>query len=221
MVAMLGHGVYTFPEAAALTGLKQSRVREWFRGRSQDTTGKPVFSGDYPAVDGDHVISFHDLIDVCIAGQLRQHGTALRTVRGAYARMEADLNSPHPFCRKELLTDGETVFLRGLEGKGRAELADVLSRQGVYCQILLPFLRQIDYDRVKLLARRWRIADLVVVDPTICFGKPIVEAAGIPTAVLAAAYRANGEDADVVARWYDVEPKHVLAAATFESSMAT
>ena len=42
-------------------------------------------------------------------------------------------------------------------------------------QILLPFLTSIDYDKVQLLARRWRIAEAVVLDPAICFGKPIID----------------------------------------------
>ena len=61
---------------------------------------------------------------------------------------------------------------------------------------------------------------MVVVDPAICLGKPIVEQTGIPTFVLASAYRANGQNADLVADWYNVNPDHVLAAVRFESSMA-
>ncbi len=78
----------------------------------------------------------------------------------------------------------------------------------------------IDYDRATILARRWRIASMVVIDPTICFGKPIVEPIGIATTLLASAYRANQEDADLVADWYGVHSSHVLAAVEFERNMA-
>jgi uncharacterized protein (DUF433 family) len=59
-----------------------------------------------------------------------------------------------------------------------------------------------------------------VIDPTICFGKPIVEAVGIPTAVLAAAHQANDKDEELVGEWYNVSPSYVLAAVEFETSMA-
>jgi uncharacterized protein (DUF433 family) len=220
MAAVLGQGVYSLAEAARLTGLKVGRVREWFRGRASETHRNPVFVGDYEPVEGDFAISFHDLIDVYVAGRLRDHGVSLQTARKVYARMPGDLGTPHPFCRKELLTDGKQVFLHGLDEQGREELTEVLSRQGVFPQVLLPFLKTIDYDKVKLLARRWRIAEAVVLDPTICFGKPIIEAAGIPTYTLAAAYEANGKDAGLASRWYNVDPRLVLAAADFEKSLA-
>ena len=220
METVLGLGVYGFGEAARLTGLKRGRVREWFRGRNTGGTQGPLFLGDFEPVDGEYALSFLDLIDVFVAGQLREHGVSLQTLRRAYARMKKDLKTPHPFSRKELLSDGKVVFMRALDKQGQEELAEVLTHQKVFPQILLPFLQRIDYDQLTILAKRWRIADRVVIDPAICFGKPIVEAVGIPTAVLAAAYHANEEDAELVGEWYNVHPDHVLAAVSFEDSMA-
>lgn len=220
MTTMLGHGVYNFREAAQLTKLKRARVSEWFRGRPVASTRKPIFLGDYRPVDGDYALSFHDLIDLFVAGQLREHGVSLQTLRRVYQRLQLDLRTKHPFCRRELLSDGKTVFLRGLDEHGQEELAEVLTRQRVFPHILLPFLQKIDYDGATVLARRWRIADLVVLDPAICFGKPIIEPAGITTAVLADAYHANDKDAELVADWYNVHPDHVRAAVKFEGSLA-
>jgi uncharacterized protein (DUF433 family) len=216
----LGHGVYSFAEAARLTGLRASRVREWFRGKGGMTARVPVLQGDYLPIDSDYAISFLDLIDVFVAGQLREHGVSLQTLRRVYARMQQDLQTKHPFCRKELLSDGKIIFMRSLDSQGQEELTEVLTRQKVFPEILLPFLKTIDYAKVTLLARRWRIAEQVVVDPTICFGKPIVEAVGIPTAVLAQAYAANDKDAELVADWFGVHTSHVLAAAQFERNLA-
>jgi uncharacterized protein (DUF433 family) len=220
MTVMLGHGVYTCYEAAKLTGLKQSRVREWFRSRPSASARKPVFLGDYEPVNGDYALSFHDLIDLFVAGQLREHGVSLQLLRKVYKRMQNDLKTNHPFCRKELLSDGKVVFMRQLDSEGQEELTEVLTRQRVFPQILSPFLHKIDYDKATLLAKRWKISRLVVLDPAICFGKPVVEPAGIPTAILAAAYFANGKDAEAVGDWYNVAPDYVLAAVEFERNMA-
>ncbi len=213
MANLLGKGLYSFQEAARLTGLKHGRVREWFRR-------KPVFVSDIAAVDGDFAISFYDLVDVFVAGQLRQHGVSLQTVRKVYDRLKDDLKTDHPFCHKQLLTDGKRVFLHFADETGEERLAEVLSQQGAFASIILPFLKRIDYDKLRLLARRWRITDDVVIDPEICFGAPVVEAAGVPTSILAAALRANKQNAAVVARWYGVKPQDVLAAANFEASLA-
>jgi uncharacterized protein (DUF433 family) len=220
MTAILGKGVYSIPEAARLTGLRPARVREWFRGRPSVSRPTPIFRGDYKSANGDFAISFLDLIDAYVAGQLREHGVSMQNVRQVYNRLAADFHVPHAFCHKELLTAGKTVLMHGLDEKGVEQLIEILTRQRVFPEIIRPFLQKIDYDRVQLIARRWRIADQVVVDPQMSFGTPIVEEAGIPTFVLAEAYRANCEDADLVADWFNVGPAQVLAAVQFESSLA-
>jgi uncharacterized protein (DUF433 family) len=219
-MSILGKGVYSFREAARLTGLRLSRVSEWFRERGVRTRRKPIFSSDYEPIDGDYAISFLDLIDVYVGGQLRDHGVSLQTLRRVYDKMKQDLRTSHPFCRRELLSDGKTVFQRGLDQQGEEELMEVLTRQKVFPQILLPFLKKIAYDELTRLAKKWRIDNMVVIDPAICFGKPIVEPVGITTAVLATAYHANGGDAELVADWYDVHSSHILAAVQFEKTIA-
>jgi uncharacterized protein (DUF433 family) len=215
-----GHGVYTIPEAARLTGLRPSRVREWFRKRRPPSRRRPVFVSDYAPLAGEVAISFLDLVDVYVAGQLREHGVSMQNVRRVYKCLAANLSVKHPFGHQRLLTDGKTVLMSGLDDQGREELVEVLCRQKVFPEIIERFLHRIEYDRIELIARRWRIADQVVVDPGLCFGKPVAEAAGMPTAILAAAYRADADDEDVVADWYNVASSDVLAAVRFEGSLA-
>jgi uncharacterized protein (DUF433 family) len=157
---------------------------------------------------------------VFVAGQLRGHGVTLQTIHRVYKRLQVDWGTAHPFCRRELLSDGKTVFMRYWDAKGEERLAEALSEQGVFPQVILPFLRHIDYDQVTDLAQRWHIAEGVVVDPGICFGKPVVQEVGIPTAILAAAYHANDEDLDAVAEWYNIPPRCVEAAVAFENGLA-
>jgi uncharacterized protein (DUF433 family) len=215
MVAILGNGVYTFSEAAKLTRLRIPRVREWFHGRTGGSR-KPVFRSDYRDLSEDNLISFLDLIEVFIAGQLRSRGVALRTIRRVYLTLQDELGAGHPFCRRELYRFGKRVFTHGLNGSARVEVTDVLTRQKVFPKVIQPFLRSLDYDSATAMARRWRIAPKVVVNPEICFGQPIVEAAGIPTGVLFRSYRANSERAEAVADWFGVSREDVIAAVEFE-----
>src|SRR5262245_26482350 len=99
MQTVLGRGVYTIPQAASLVGLTRRRVREWFRGRRSDPGHRPVFQSDYKPIDTFFAISFHDLIDVYVAGQLRESGVSLPTVRRVYDRLARELKTAHPFCR--------------------------------------------------------------------------------------------------------------------------
>jgi len=217
---IIGHGVYGLSEAARLTGLRPHRVREWFRVGAGEESRPPVFRSDYQSIGGDRAISFYDLIEVFVAGQLRDHQVSMQSLRKVHEQLQKDLRTEHPFCRREILTKHGQVFTRGLDEQGREELIEVLTRQRVFPEILLPFLSRIDYDDATEMAKRWCIADMVVIDPGINFGKPIVEDVGISTSILASAYRANRNDEERVGAWYNINPRHVLAAVDFERSLA-
>ncbi len=219
-MGILGHGVYTLPEAARLTHLKPQRVREWFHGRPREEFRKPIFQSDYQSVGGDRAISFHDLIELFVAGQLRDHGVSLQSLRKVHKQLQKELNTRHPFCRSEVLSDGKRVFTLGLDEDGRNKMIEVLTHQSVFVDILLPFLKRISYDEATQLARRWLITEMIVIDPAICLGKPIVEPVGIATAILASAYEANHKNAELVAEWYSVHARHVIAAVDFERNLA-
>ena len=212
---ILGHGVYSYREAASLARLKQSRVREWFNCRSTTKVGA-IFQSDYPGLQ-QKLISFLDLVDVFIAGQMREHGVSLQTLRKVYKTLQQDLSVEHPFGRRELLTDGKQVFMHGLDSKGRREVIEVLTKQRAFPLVILPFLRKLKYDDTSNLASQWNIAKSIVVNPQICFGQPIVEARGIPTTILARAAKANSVGA--VAKWYGATPHQVKCAIKFEAEL--
>jgi hypothetical protein len=159
MTAIFNNGVYDFAEAARFTGLKRSRVREWFRIRNAGPTRRAMFVSSYAPVDGKFAISFLDMIDVFVAGQLRDHGVTLQHLRKVYQSMRVGLNTEHPFSHRELLSDGKKVFMRWEDEQGRHLLEEALTRQRAFPELLLPFLKRIDYDEASRLAKRWRIAE--------------------------------------------------------------
>jgi len=216
---LIGHGSYSLKEAARLARLKPARVREWFTARPTTALGA-VFESDFKDQTSQPLISFLDLIDVFIAGQLREQGIPLQRLRRVYKTLQQDYGVEHPFGRRELLTDGKKVFIAGLDSRGRKEVVDVLTRQKAFPRIILPFLRKLEYDKSSRLARRWKIHTGVVLNPEICFGKPIIEECGIPTYILAKAVSVNGNDVRAVASWYRVTPRQVRNAVAFESARA-
>jgi uncharacterized protein (DUF433 family) len=219
---VLGNGVYDLSEAARLAGLRRGRVKEWFEGRSGRFSPRPVFESDYELVNGDMAISFLDLIEVCIAGKLREATppVSLQHIRKVHQKLARDYGESHPFCSREIYHSAGKIFTRQLDDQANNAVIEPLTNQLYLDNIILPFLEKIDYNTVTRLAERWRIADMVVIDPAICFGKPIVEEVGIATSILASAYYANGKDAHRVARWYGVQSVHVEAAAAFEDRLA-
>ncbi|HEV3165484.1 MAG TPA: DUF433 domain-containing protein [Isosphaeraceae bacterium] len=218
---VLGQGVYSIVEAAKLTGLRQARVREWFRGRVSDPIPRPVFRSDFEAVTGNS-ISFLDLVEVFIAGQLRGHGVSLQYIRRAHARLQEDWKTRHPFSRRDIRTHGQELFVCALDlnDAERAIVYEVITKNQVFENIILPTLQKIDYDQATDLASKWHLTPMVSLNPRVCFGKPVVDAIGITTHVLAASYFANGQNAKAVASWYEIEEQHVMAAVEYEARNA-
>ncbi len=217
---MLGRGVYNITEAAALTQLRTARVREWFRGRRNGTGSRSVFQSDFPVVGGDYAISFLDLVELFIAGKLREIGISLQYIRRVYAHLETE-HGKHPFCSREIfVSDDKRIFTRGLSDAESKRVIEALTSQQYFEQIILPFLRRIDYDEATNLARRWRIFEGIVVDPSLCFGKPVVERVGIATTILSSAFYSNARNARRIAEWFEISPEHVLAAVAFEDWLA-
>ncbi len=218
---ILGRGVYSLSEAARLTRLRPARVRDWFRPVEGDRPGGPVFLSDYSAVGDDCAISFLDLIEVYIAGRLREATPAvsLQHIRAVHRKMSLETGANHPFCTREIYHSGGKIFARRLDGNAPDSVIEPLTNQAYINAVLVPFLQNIEYDHVSKLAKLWHIAEGVVIDPGRCFGKPIVNAAGIATRVLAAAYEANGRDTIRVADWYEIDPSDVEAAVSFETRL--
>ncbi|MDO8631925.1 MAG: hypothetical protein Q7R41_15680, partial [Phycisphaerales bacterium] len=211
-------GVYTLSEVARYTNLKYSTVRYWFLGRPDGAGRGPVFRSDYPIVCGQRAVSFLDLFDALIAGQFRELGVSLQVVRRAHTLLQRRLGTIHPFCHQDLYTDGKAIIAGTASEINDETLNDVISGQHLFPQIKI-HLDHVVYCTKTKLAVRWHVADGVVMDPTLCRGKPVVEPTGTTTFVLSGAYSANDQNADLVADLFDVSIEQVLNAVKFEEAL--
>ena len=217
---VLGRGVYSIAEAARLTRLRPRRVNEWFRGRdTPGRTSRPLFQSDYPVMHEQNSISFLDLIELKIGGTLRDMGVSLQYLRKAYERLKSEFGE-HPLCRRAIFSGDKQIFTKGMSIDGPNPPIEAITGQVYFDEVILPFLERVEYDSVTDRAVRWRIAEMVVIDPAYRFGSPMVMPVGIPTSTLRNAYYANAESAAVVADWFGIEPAHVMAAVAFENDLA-
>ncbi len=213
---LLGTGIYSYSEAAALIGVSVQRVRAWFLGWPGGEA--PVFRSSFAdGSAGPRLIGFLNLVESLVASQLREHGVSLHTVRKAHRDLAALLENAHPFAHHGLLTDGKSVFVRVASEAGDTHVVQALTRQHIFEKVILPFLHQIEYSGADRLAALWRVSEGVVIDPRRRFGKPIVDQCGISTSVLFASYQANQKNRDLVADWFGVDPQDVEVAVAFET----
>lgn len=222
---LIGVGIYTVPQAALLSDVPSSSIRRWLFGYRYRYKGQDVSQPSVVATDGHlrslRVVTFRDLIEVQFVHAFHREGVSWKTIRIAAAKARQITGSDHPFASRAFVTDGRTIFAEIAQRTGNRELLDLRSDQMAFRRVLLPSLRsRLDLSK-EGVQRLWPLGKRrpVVIDPARQFGQPISRDEGVPTAVLADAYRAMSS-IDAVARWYDVARASVRAAVDFEQRLA-
>jgi uncharacterized protein (DUF433 family) len=217
---MLGQGVYTLAEAARLARLKAPTLRAWFSRKN--AKGETVFASDFDRDDGDeHVVSFLDLIDIRVVGELRQ-SVSMHVVRRFFEDSRQRFGDDHPFAHERFFIEGNELFVGFGRGK-KATIASTRTGQTVFVTIVKPFLQEVTYNPLTRHAQLWKIAPGIVVDPTINLGAPTLRGTRLKTSTIASAVRAEGGAAaavDAVAQWFDLDARAVRAAIKLESRLA-
>ena len=232
----IGHGIYTLTDAARLIHGDRKAIKRWLFGydyvhRSAGGEGRkqyhshPLWISEYSGEQlGEKVIGFRDLLELRIVREFVAHGVPLLVVRRCleFARLEFGIGE-YALSTRRFFTDGKTIFHEVLHGSDEPEILDLRSRQYVIRDIIKPSLYAgIEYEGQ--VARRWypegQRRRNVVIDPAVQFGKPIIEETGVPTETLYGTYLAEGRDEKVVARIFEVDPRHVRAAVQFEERLA-
>jgi uncharacterized protein (DUF433 family) len=220
--SLLGIGIYTIPEAARITGIHAARIRRWVKGYSYISRGTPysslpVFELQLPSIDGVVAMGFLDLIEVRFINGFRDAGVSWPVIRKAYVKAVDLVGTDHPFCTRKFKTDGRTILAEISSETGEKVLLNLMTEQYELEKIIGPQLYRGIVFHDQKIGEWWPLGHerSIVIDPDRMFGQPIIAAVGVPTAILARAYRAE-RSAEIVARWYEVDERSVMDAVEFE-----
>lgn len=226
---MIGTGIYSPAEAAALLKAPPAEVRRWAFGYSRVRDGErksygPLIRTALPVLEGQHALTFVELVEMMFIKGFRKAGVSWNTIREAAAVAARLFETEHPFAMRQFFADpgGVYALLREVDG-GESLVRLVGSGQHVFSELVRPYLGQLEFAPSELPTRWWPLGKegRVVVDPAVSFGQPIVAEAGIPTRVLAEALAAETEydpktALERVAWVYKIPERHVHAATRFE-----
>lgn len=219
---------YSIPEAAHYLQMPPSTLRSWVKGWAYPTEGGEHFSSPLIVLPplserGPLLLSFVNIVEAHVLDALRrEHRIAMPKVRDALSYLEAHFPSAHPLADQHFETDGMHLFLEkygqliNISQDGQLAMRDVLR----------VYLTRIERDAagvpVKLyLFTRARQADdpkVVVIDPYVSFGRPVLAGTGIPTAVIADRYKA-GESIQALAEDYERPPRDIEEAIRCELNL--
>ena len=215
----LGKGIFSLPEAAALTGLSSAQIRRWITGYQHRDA---VFAADFQRLNERVSLSFLDLVEVLFVDSFRKHGVSWSSIRTAAQKAAAMLEYSHPFAKRSFYTDGKYILTRIAEASGDPELLNLVDDQYEIDTLVFPLLYEnLDFGDLDIAARWWprgREAG-VFVDPHHNMGRPTVATFNIPTAVLAQLFE-TVKSAQEVADWYEIDTGSVMQAVEFEASLA-
>ena len=226
---MIGTGIYSPAEAAALLKAPVDEVRRWAFGYARRRDGEvvrygPLIHTELPELEGQHALTFIELVELMFIKGFRQAGVPWRTIHEAASVAARIFRNEHPFALRQFFADPSGVYalLREADdGESMVQLAG--SGQHVFVDLVRPYLGQLEFDPLEVPTRWWPLGRdaRVMVDPAVSFGQPIVADVGIPTRILAEAWEAElGYDRDRaldrVAWLYKVPHRHVQTAVRFE-----
>ena len=194
--SILQAAAYRIAEAAQYLGIPAATLRYWVAGaRYRTKTGRrvarPLIRTPEPGI-----LSFQNLVEAHVLDALRrEHEISLQALRRALDYVAKRLHSAHPLTDCDFETDGIDLFVDRY-----GALIDVSADgQMAMREVLRAHLRRVDRDSAGLPVRlypytRKRKVDeprVVVIDPRVQFGRPVLVGTGIPTEVIADRFKAG------------------------------
>ena len=183
---------YTISDAARYVLVPPATLRSWIAGRFYPTRAdarkrfEPVIR--VPGSGSPWLLSFNNLAEAHVLATLRRHyQIKLETIRNAVRYMERKFHDQHPLINPGMRTDGVELFLEqfqtleGVSREGQLAMKDVLESS----------LARLDWGSEGSVVRlfpftRLGVAEgmgprIVVIDPRVSFGKPVIVGTRIPT----------------------------------------
>jgi uncharacterized protein (DUF433 family) len=219
--------LFTPTDAERIVGAPASTTRRWLEGYAFEHKGErrpmgPRLGTSATRIDGVLLMSFLDLVEVQMARIMRRQGISWPNIDRAAAFFREAWRNPHPFALQRFRSDSRSVFVELGSGLGENSLLQLGVDQFVFDALIEQSLFDVlDFREDGVPWRLWphgRDAR-VVVDPARSFGQPILDDQGMPVRLIAAAYMANDNQIDRVARWFDVPADAVEAAIRYEGAV--
>lgn len=196
---------YSVAEAAHYLGVSAGKIRFWCLGGPYPTTNgeriaKPVI--ELPD-RGRSMLSFLNLAEVHILDGIRiKHRVALQRIRPAIEYVKKQFRVERPLLQQIFQTDGVDLFVE----KYGSLINISKDGQTAMRQILLDHLHRIEYDEKGLVQKLFPFTraqhslddpKVIVIDPEVSFGRPVLAGTGISTAIVAERYKAGDSIEDL------------------------
>ena len=213
---------YTLAEAARYLKLPVATLRSWVVGRSYPTAAgserfQPLI---HPPRKKPPELSFSNLIEAHVLRALRtDHGVSVKDLRRALKYAEDRLGVERLLLRRELCTEGGSLFLERYGQLISLSASGQLAMRKVFEQHLERVVWDVPPFPVRLYpflsSEGLRPDRPIAIDPQIAFGRPIVVRRAVSTHAIAERIDAGETVVDLAAD-YDLSPAEIEEAVLYE-----
>jgi uncharacterized protein (DUF433 family) len=214
---MLETPIYGISEVAQYLRVPQNTLAYWVKGGGSVPPLIKLASAAPPR------LSFSNLLECYMLSSLRAiYEVRIPRVRKALVNLAKYVQHKHPLIEQVFQTDRRDLFIEHL---GRVVN---LSKDD---QILLPGVMDLYLERIErdpkglfklypfVMERKPDEPKLILINPAVGFGKPVIAGTGISTAVVASRFNARESIGDLAAE-YGVEPRQIEEAIRWEQKTA-
>lgn len=210
---------YTIPEAARYLRIPAPTLRTWVVYPSEVSHSNRrirlplIIAPEYDPIR----LSFNNIVEAYVLRALRtRHGVSISAARQAVDEAEHNLGVNRLLLCPELRTNAGELFLDAYSTLINLNRA---SQIGIRL-VLQQYLERIEVDEANRPARLFpsnKVEKVIVLDPWIAFGRPIVARRGISTSAIVARINA-GEAEEDIANDYDLKVQEVEEAVVYEQA---
>ncbi len=205
--------IYNMGEAARYTRIPYQTLRYWTKGRASVKPLIPLASKNPPLLSFKNLMECHMLSGMRIKLQTRKIRIALDNLTKLHPSL-------HPLLEWQFETNRKNLFLREHE----EELVNLNKpEQRIFTQIFELNMERIEknekgmYVFFPFVEKRSRFEPkIIMMNPAISFGRPVIAGTGIPTAVIASRFHARESISDL-AKEYGRTEEEVEEAVRWET----
>ncbi|PSM17794.1 DUF433 domain-containing protein [Nitratireductor sp. StC3] len=218
-------GFYTVGEVARILGIdNEAKVRRWLDGSASRPA---VLQRQYESGFANQELGFLDLMEIRFVDYFRRQDVSLQSIRKAADAARRELKTKHPFALSNVkfVTDRKRIFLHTAEQEHDNRLMDIVSGQHAMYDVIEAFLAKgVEFAPATGLAEHWKPKPkeypAVVISPRLAHGQPAIEGKGIPTSALFQLWRAEDQDIERVADWFELDRADAEQAIEYELELA-
>lgn len=220
---------YSAAEAAHYLRMPEGTLRSWLVGRWYPVAGKSKRSRPLITLDDPQrrYLSFLNLVEAHVLAAIRRrHGVKLPKVRVALDFVKRRFRIERPLIDQGFQTDGLDLFverygdLMNASRDGQQAMKEIISvylkrieRDGEGLPVkLYPFTRDTESDAAPKSDPR-----IVVMNPAVSFGRPVIAGTGIPISSIYERYRA-GDSVASLARDFRLDRSAIEEAIRCEAA---